>query len=400
MNDEAALVPSRPARRNTRATAAGATAQDSAESPARGAWRRGPPRRERLPITVRYALFVAAALIISSCSALRQAPDDVGGATRPSAVRPAVPAPRRSDRRPPLVRPGEALARELPVPKPSATLLVSESFQNGVTAPNAWFYTQGACLTAGATPPPGSLPACGSNAPQDPPGAGALQLTTPTSYTTTIVGWNAPLPTEHGLEVIFTSFSFEGTGGDGTLLFFTDGSKDPPSAPGYSGGCLAYLGNINYLCPGPPLANAYLGVGFDEFGDYSAFLHANGNQTIPDTVALGGAESTSFPYLGGVDNAQGEPVSLPFPLDDPTASTRQADAPTIAVSLRHNGQVTVAIDIHNGHGFVTYVSKRIVGVNGQPKVPKTVYVGFAGSNGGTYERRQIDDVTISTDTRI
>jgi hypothetical protein len=349
---------------------------------------------------VRYVSFVAAALLISSCSALRQASSDPGDAALPAAVRAAVPAPRESDRRGPLVRPREAIAQQIPSPRPSATLLVSESFQNRVTSPNAWFYTNGACLTAGSTPPPGSIPACGNNAPQDPAGAGALQLTTPTSYTTTIVGWNAPLPTAHGLEVVFTSFSFEGTGGDGTLLFFTDGSKAPPSAPGYTGGCLAYLGNINYYCPGPALANAYLGVGFDEFGDYSKFLGANGNEAIPETVALGGAGSESFPYVGGVDNAQGEPVSLPFLLDDPSATTRQANAPTFAVSLLRNGQVTVAIDIHDGHGFVTYVSKRIVGVNRQPKVPKTVYVGFAGSNGGAYERRQIDDVTISTATRI
>jgi hypothetical protein len=51
---------------------------------------------------------------------------------------------------------------------------------------------------------------------------------------------------------------------------------------------------------------------------------------------------------------------------------------------------------HDGNGFVEYVSKNIVGAKGQPAVPATVYVGFVGSNGYDYDRRQIDDVTITT----
>jgi hypothetical protein len=344
---------------------------------------------------VRYAMFVAAAIMISGCSAQRQAPGESSGGTLPAAVRMSVPAPRATGERGALVRPSEAM-RRTPDPDASGIVIASETFQNESTLPNAWFYTSGACLTAAATPPPSSIPACGSNAPKDPAGEGALQLTTPTSYATTIVGWNAPLSTAQGLDVVFTSYSFNGVGGDGTLLFFTDGSKPPPTSPGYSGGCLAYLGNITNYCPGPPLANGYLGVGLDDFGDYARFLGANGIEQIPDTVDLGGALSQKFPYLGGVDNASGQPVSLPFSIDDPSSPNRNYKAPTFDVSISHKGLVQVAIDIHDGNGFVQYISKNIVGVNGQPNVPNTVYVGFAGSNGSAYERRQIDDVVIST----
>src|SRR5580704_7415883 len=325
---------------------------------------------------VRYVMFVAAAIMISGCSAQRPAPGEPSGGTLPAAVRATVPAPRATGERGPLVRPGEA-ARQPPDPDASGIVIVSETFQNGVTAPNAWFYTSGACLTAGATPPPSSIPACGNNAPQDPPGSGALQLTAPTQYATTIVGWNAPLPTARGLDIVFTSFAFDGTGGDGTLLFFTDGSQAPPAAPGYSGGCLAYLGNIPGACPGSPLANAFLGVGFDEFGDFSAFLKDSPGR-IPETVDLAGGQAATYAYLGGVDNHAGKPVSLPFNLDDPKGTKRLSTAPTMDVTLDAIGLVEVAIDIHDGRGFVRYVSKNIVGVNGQPAVPASVYVGFAG----------------------
>ena len=205
-----------------------------------------------------------------------------------------------------------------------------------------------------------------------------------------LAGWHKALPTDRGLEFQFTLYAFDGTtpGADGTLLFLTTKRTTKPAG---AGGALGYVdGKRNKGLP-----NAYLGIGFDYYGNFSAYL-PGGPGFIPETVAIGGAESIGYHYLGGVTNGSGIPSSLPFDLDQPTEPTRPANAPTIDVSLTSAGLVEVAIDIHDGNGPQTYVSETIVGVDGQPALPAEVYAGFISSTGGSYNTQQINDLTIST----
>jgi hypothetical protein len=203
--------------------------------------------------------------------------------------------------------------------------------------------------------------------------------------------------------VRWTLYSFdagknESYGGDGSLLFFSDGAQAPPSTVGATGGCLGYLAGKKD-CHGPnsedSLQNAYLGVGFDEFGDFGKFLH-DGPGEISDTVDLAGAQPVGYPYLGGVVNGSGQAISLPFPLDYPLVLKRPASGLAMDVTLNPSGLVQVNIDSHDGKGFVTYVSENIVGINHEPGVPASVYVGFTAATGNSILRHQIQDLTIST----
>jgi hypothetical protein len=342
-------------------------------------------------VFARLALSVAFCALASGCAgggANAPAPAGVAGAAHAQR-----PQPLASGR--PWMRAGIGVPKRSRIVRHQSTVLVSETFANPTVPVRSWFNKFDACLTAGtADRSIHPIPACGSNAPQDPPGGGALELTPAAGNAIGSVGWRLPLPTANGLDVQFTLYAFDGTipGADGSSLYFTDGSFKHPAKPGGLGGALGYL-------PGPHarqgLNSAYLGVGFDEFGNFSSFL-TGGPGFIPETVALGGAQSAGFPYLGGVENGSDEPASLPFDLDDPSATTRQSNAPTIDVSLTPDGLVEVAIDIHDGNGSLTYVSQQIVGVNGQPAVPATVFVGFAAGTGGSYNRHQIGNLTIST----
>jgi FtsP/CotA-like multicopper oxidase with cupredoxin domain len=271
---------------------------------------------------------------------------------------------------------------------------IGDAFSEQATPAGAFGVAGGACLTAGTSATPAtSVPACGANAPVDPDGEGALQLTASTGNQAAMVVDKTAFSTAGGVHVTFTDDAFNGTqtGADGLALFFTDASAALPTASGALGGSLGY-GNVG----GAGLANAYLGVGLDEYGNFSSTNGGSGGPgLIPETVAVRGAASTGYAYIGGYRNAAGHAASLPFALDQPAQSARPANAPTIDVLLSPAGALTVSIDRHDGNGSLPYYSGTIVGVAGEPAVPANVYVGLSAGTGGSYQRHQVSGFSVS-----
>jgi hypothetical protein len=324
-----------------------------------------------------------------------------GGCAGAGNLSPDAATPARSADAARRVAPAPTLARPSAAENGAGRQVVAEDFRSDATTAGDWAWSGDACLTAGdASTPPTSVPACGSLAPQDPPGKGVLQLNPPNPYQVTLIGYTKALSTRRGLRIRWNLYSFDGDGSDGSLLWMTYGDKPEPTKPAGTGGHLGYTdGTVedprHRRRHGGGMAHAYLGIGFDEHGNFSAFL-PGGPGLVPNTVAVAGAARIGYYYLTGVENASGQPVSLPFPLEDPSSSTRPKRAISIQVTIRRDGMLGVAFDIHDGNGYVTYLSKNIVGINGQPRVPRMVWVGINGSNGANYERRQIDDLTIGT----
>jgi len=277
-------------------------------------------------------------------------------------------------------------------------LLLSETFANATTAASAWYPTNGACLTAG-TGAASSIPGCYSAAPQDAAGAGALQLTGGGNQHAMVVS-TVPLSTANGLQIVFTDYSFNGStpGGDGAAVFLTDASQAVPHAVGVGGGALGYASQTVSGTLSAGIASAYVGVGLDEHGAFSnaAQGYNGGPASVPETIAVRGSAASGWQYLGGFTNNTTKAASLPFSLDQPTVTTRPASAPTVAVTLSASGTLSTAIDRHDGNGSVTYYSQPIVGVNGQPAVPSSVYLGFSAAAGATYDRHQIGNVTVNS----
>jgi FtsP/CotA-like multicopper oxidase with cupredoxin domain len=314
----------------------------------------------------------------------------VTGGARAAVQRSAAPAARARTQ---ATAPARSLAA-VPTPATGGTLL-SEGFSAGVTS-NAWKSFGSVCLTAAtAVAPAGSIAACGSNAPQDAVGQGALQLTPAHGSRTGGVIATTPLSTANGLQVTFTDYTFDGTtpGADGLAFFFTDASKPFPTGIGVGGGGLGYEDSPTAA----GLPNAYLGIGLEEYGGFSSPNDANGGPgRVPESIAVRGAAAINYAYLGGVTNAAGTAASLPFALDTPTAATRPANAPTVQATLTAAGALTIAVDHHDGNGFVTYYSATIVGLNGQPAVPANVYFGMSASTGGDYEVHQVTGLVIAS----
>jgi hypothetical protein len=69
--------------------------------------------------------------------------------------------------------------------------------------------------------------------------------------------------------------------------------------------------------------------------------------------------------------------------------------PTIRTTLTPGGTLSVAVDRHDGNGFVMYYSQMIVGVAGQPAVPANVYVGLSAATGGITDVHQVTGLVVS-----
>ena len=94
-------------------------------------------------------------------------------------------------------------------------------------------------------------------------GAGVLRLTSNAQNQRGYIYINVPFPSTYGLKAEFEYFSYGSNNqGDGFSAFLFDGDAPTFSAGGF-GGALGYGPRDNE----PGLANAYLGIGFDEFGN-------------------------------------------------------------------------------------------------------------------------------------
>ncbi|MGA0587743.1 PilC/PilY family type IV pilus protein [Dyella sp. KRB-257] len=165
---------------------------------------------------------------------------------------------------------------------------------SGAQATLDWKALDYACLTAGSGT--GSIPKCAS--PNDNPGYGALRLTPAVNEKTGAILSNFSFPLNQGLQVTFTTYTYggdsggtAGDGADGITFFMTDGTQPVPSTAGALGGSLGYsCSNINSKYEG--LANAYLGLGIDEFGN---FLNS-GDNTNTGVVNTHYSGDTSFGF--------------------------------------------------------------------------------------------------------
>ena len=345
------------------------------------------------PLPARKALSLVALLGIVAA-------ETVGAGSAPVQTAGAVRAPIASPSVRPALSPSRAVGRPAArtAAAPAGATLLGDGFSEQSTPAGAWLPVGSACLTAGTSGTPStSIPACFANAPQDPNGQGALQLTTGAQNQSGMVVATAPVPTANGLQITFTDYSFNGStpGADGMTLFLTDASQPMPTAIGALGGSLGYANGQNGGAGG--IAGGYLGIALDEYGNYSNPTEGRngGPGAIPETIAVRGAASSGYQYVGGALGAQGQAASLPFSFDTPAAAARPANAPVVRALLLPSGLLTVSIDHGDGNGFVAYYSQTVVGVNGQPAVPANVFVGLTASTGGSFNRHQITGFSVA-----
>src|SRR5919202_2870407 len=295
--------------------------------------------------------------------------------------------------------------------------LVDETFEDAsLTGP--WIFgvtgtSEGPALTAGT----GSDTFPGLNI--DQPGSGALRLTSRNFDQATFVIYNSPVPVNSGLKIVFDIFAYNGTArpnlpnatGDGTSFFLIDGTVTPTKAGGY-GGSLGYAQNTDTNLTG--LLGGYLGIGFDEFGNFSTTNEGRvggfGNFR-KDTVTLRGSEATQYKFLtstflpGGVDNIPDTVNPLPPNGPNNTITTiREAARRRVQIILQPPisatpNRLTVNVDLNNNGSF-TDAGETIIDIpnletlNGP--IPRTFKFGFAASTGDAANIHDIRTFSIET----
>ena len=247
----------------------------------------------------------------------------------------------------------------------------------------------------------------------DPVGSGWLRLTDAETYEAAFVYNDTAIPFGYGIDVTFKFASWGGSGADGFALVLFDGSLSPTSAGGY-GGSLGYAQRNGAL----GLAGGILGIGFDEFGNYSS--PTEGRQGGPGKTAFaisvrGPGDGTSHalgPY--GTANYGFLTTTGALPSADLQLKKNTAVRPTAPADYREVEIIADTSQIAQGHLPISVILK--VGATGTPqsvinnydayaqvlayyggsasRIPPTIKFGFAGSTGSVTNNHEIQGLEV------
>jgi Putative Ig domain len=288
-----------------------------------------------------------------------------------------------------------------------------------VSVPAAPAGTNTACLTASGNSMANPLASC--LAATDAQGSGKLRLTNTSTFVEGGIFASTSVPTSQGLDVTFNSYQYGGTGADG--IAFVLAAVDPanpttPSTIGQPGGALGYSANAGSSLSG--LADGYLGIGFDTFGNFSNKYEGTGctdpaniTQAMPGQVVVRGPGNGKVGYCA----LQSSAATATSPKLTLRATTRAASlVPVEVVFNPSSAPVTTpsGLTVPGGDYDVTFTP-----VGGTPRslvgalpvvpaglypsswitssgLPKQLAFGWVASTGTVTDFHEIDNAVVTT----
>ncbi|MBW4517380.1 MAG: hypothetical protein KME11_19420 [Timaviella obliquedivisa GSE-PSE-MK23-08B] len=201
-----------------------------------------------------------------------------------------------------------------------------------------------------------------------------------------LISPDSPTDSTQGLSITFDFYSYGGTGGDGLSFFVLDGAVGTITKAGGFGGSLGYANRTDDGVEIPGIAGAYVGIGFDEFGNYSNPTEGRvgGGLLGKDSIAIRGGFNAdplqSYKYLTG---ATGLPsIDNPIP-DDLNRDNAKRSA---RIDLTAAGLLSVKVDFNKDGDFddagetnATLQNVDVRAANGG--LPSTLRFGFAAATG-------------------
>jgi MSHA biogenesis protein MshQ len=166
--------------------------------------------------------------------------------------------------------------------------------------------------------------------------------------------------------------------------------------PGAFGGPLGYGTRGNAANPG--FAGGWLGVGIDEYGNFSREGGPPGPGRRLDSVSVrgSGSGSTGYRYIAGT------PANLSPGIDQPGSAAGPGHTYRISIDGRFTSQALVTVERNSGSGFVVLPNLNAVNVlaaaNSQAALPAEFYLSLTGSTGGATNFHELDDLQICAST--
>ena len=222
--------------------------------------------------------------------------------------------------------------------------------------------------------------------------SGRLRLTQAVGDQATSTTYQRLFPAASNLVTIsFNHYAYGGTGADGMAVVLSDATVTPQ--PGAFGGPLGYG-----FKPGiPGFAGGWLGIGFDEFGNYSGEGGTTNVGQRRQAVAIRGSGSgtSGYNYLRGTCNngTTNTSTNCLSPTVDGNGSANHKYQLTI--DSRITGQSLVKVERDTGSGYVTLIDWfNAQSLSGQSQVPNDFLLSLTGSTGGSTNIHELDNVQI------
>lgn len=221
--------------------------------------------------------------------------------------------------------------------------------------------------------------------------SGRLRMTRNIGNQATSATYQRLFPAANNLvEVTFRYYAWSpqtGTGGDGLAVILSDATVTPQ--PGSFGGALGYAQRDNGT---PGFAGGWLGVGLDEYGNFS-----NGNEGKvggpgfrAQAIAIRGGVGSNYRYLAGTTANLSPRVDVRG-----TSSAQPGHLYRLRIDSRVAGRSMVSLDRHTGSGFSNLVAPFDARATaGQGQVPADFLLSLTGSTGGANNNHELDDIQI------
>jgi len=222
-----------------------------------------------------------------------------------------------------------------------------------------------------------------------------------TSATTNVSSWATllrPFPAAgNKVTIEFDHYAYGGTGGDGIAVVLSDAAVAP--VVGAYGGSLGYAQKSNPGsdcttaggCPG--FAGGWLGVGIDEYGNYSAAAEGRFGGTaglVPDGVAIRGSGSgvSGYRYLRGTGTLT------------PSVDGSFSPAHRYRIIVDHTNGINAytSVERNTGSGYVALIAPFDAKDPGysQSQIPSRFIMSLVGSTGTTSNIHEIDNLSVCT----
>ncbi|MGE6195092.1 DUF6701 domain-containing protein [Aeromonas media] len=223
---------------------------------------------------------------------------------------------------------------------------------------------------------------------------GRLGMTEASTRQSTSATYQRLFPAANNLVTIeFDQYAHGGNGADGMAVVLSDARVTPQ--PGAFGGPLGYG-----FKPGVNgFAGGWLGVGIDEYGNFSGEGGATNKGRRKQSVVVRGSGSgtSGYNYLkgtcnNGAENTGGNCLS---PTVDSGSDSNRPHRYRLTIDSRITGQSLVKVERNTGGGYSTLIdSFNAAGQSGQAAIPENLMLSLTGSTGDATNAHQIDNVRI------